>query len=400
MMSGGKRDTKQMVGTLKNRKRSLRLSWILVASIACIACDSGSSEERTKPASQSPTPSEAASAPDAAERETKCGISNYAQVEAELRTMAEKAAEQCKTAGSLPSDGVFEGDRSKFSWAAVQSDQSTNYEVVSSSGPKTSGMRLTCYAADCNCGPLVSKSLASEYEALEEVYTMLTLHRYSGSFLSGAPNGPERLLQDHAKEHPNGELASVREAYRRRFAKLRADSGKPEPSIPASTPSSHALQCELEDREGIEATLREMSANAIGQCKETGSFPLQGVFAGDGKKYMWFTQSSGGRALYDVQKLGADTASGLRQACYEDGCTCDPPIEKALDSEYSWLEGALKQLLVKEAGSNPVPSDPSRLEKAERALDRHAREFPKGVLSAVREGYRRDLAEAKKTGGD
>jgi hypothetical protein len=43
-----------------------------------------------------------------------------------------------------------------------------------------------------------------------------------------------------------------------------------------------------------------------------------------------------------------------------------------------------------------VPSDPSRLEKAERALDRHARDFPKGELSAIREGYRRELAEARK----
>ncbi|MEM6296707.1 MAG: hypothetical protein AAGA54_35900 [Myxococcota bacterium] len=388
-----------MVGTLKNRERSLCLPLILAASIACVACDSGSTEEQAKPGPQSPTPTENASAPDTAKGDTKCGISDYAQVEAELRTVAEKAAKQCKTAGSLPSDGVFEGDRSKFSWAAMPSDQSTTYEMVSNSGTKADGMRLTCYAADCTCGPIMSKSLAGEYEALEEASTMLTLHGHSGSIVGGAPNGPERLLQDHAKKHPNGELASVREAYRRRFAKLWADAGKPEPSIPASTPSSHALQCALEDREDIEATLLEMSKTAIGKCKETGSFPLQGVFAGDDKKYMWFAQASGGRALYDVQKLGADTASGLRQACYEDGCACDPPIAKTLDSEYSWLEGALDQLLIKEAGNDPIPSDSSRLEKAERALDRHARDFPKGALSAVRERYRRDLAKAKKAGG-
>lgn len=378
--------------------RSLCLPSILLASMACTACDSGSSEDPAEPPAQGSERS--VSDPPSAEGETKCGIGNYAQVEAELRTIANKAAEQCSTSGKLPTDGVFEGDRSKFSWAATASGGDITYEVASSSGPQTVGLQLTCYAADCTCGPAVSKSLAGEYAVLEEAYTMLTLHRFSGSFLGGAPNGPERLLQDHAKEHANGELASVREAYRRRFASLRKAAGKAEPSVPAATLSSHALQCELEGREGIEATLREMSANAVEKCKETGSFPLQGVFAGDEKKYMWFAQSSGGRALYDVQELGAPTASGLQQACYVDGCACDPPVTKTLRSEYAWLEGALKQLLVKEAGSTQVPSDPSRLDKAERALDRHAREFPKGALSAVRERYRRELAEKKKAGGE
>ncbi len=380
------------------RKRTLLVSSILVASMGCIACDSASREEPTDPPSESPTPADSAAQPVSAKGEAKCGISNYAQVEAELRKIAEKAAAQCSASGSLPTDGVFEGDRSKFSWAAMLSDQSTTYEVLSSSGLQTAGLRLTCYAADCTCGPVASKSLAGEYEALEEAYTMLTLHRVSGSILAGARNGAERLLREHATEHPSGELASVREAYRRRLAKQRTASGKAEPSTPASTPSSQSLQCGVAGREGIEATLRQMSANAVEQCKETGRFPLQGVFAGDGKKYAWFAQSSGGRALYDVNALGAPTTSGLRQACYEDGCACDPPVARTLESEYSWLEGALMQLLCHEAGTTPVPSDPSRLEKAERALDRHAREFPKGELSAVRERYRRELAEAKKTG--
>ena len=381
------------------RKRTLLLPSILIASMVCIACDSGSSEDSTKPSSESPAASGSSSDAAPAEGVTKCGISHYAQVEAELRTMAKKAAEQCSASGSLPTDGVFEGDRSKFSWAATKSEQDMTYEVVSNSGPETAGLQLTCYAVDCTCGPIASKSLAGEYAALEEAYTMLTLHRFSGSLLGGAPNGPERLLQDHAKDHPNGELASVREAYRRRFAALRKASGEAEPSVPGATPSSHTLQCGLEGREGIEATLREMTANAVEKCKETGSFPLQGIFAGDDKKYMWFAQSSSKRALYDVQELGAPTTSGLRQACFNDGCACEPPVTKTLDGEYSWLEGALKQLLVKEAGSTAVPSDPSRLDKAERALDRHARDYPKGVLSAVRERYRRELAEQKKTGG-
>lgn len=383
-----------------NRTSNLWVPSILIASMACMGCDAGSSEDRAKPTSESAAPSESAPKTTSAEGETKCGIRNYAQVEVELRKVADKAAEQCSASESLPTDGVFEGDRSKFSWAATQADQNTTYEVVSSGGPPTAGLRLTCYAADCTCGPIVSTSLAGEYAALEEAYTMLTLHRVSGSILAAPRNAADRILGDHANEHPNGELASVREAYRRRFARLRKAAGKAKPSTPASTPSTHALQCGVEGREGIETTLREMSTNAVEQCTKTGSFPLQDVFAGDGKTYMWFAQSSGGRALYDVLKLGDPTTSGLRQACYEDGCICDPPVARTLRSEYSWLEGALKQLLYQEAGSTPVPSDPSRLDKAERALDRHAREFPKGELTAVRESYRRELAEAKKTGAD
>lgn len=383
-----------------SRTRNLWAPSILIASMAYMGCDAGSSEDPAKPSSESPTPSESTPKTISAEGETNCGIRNYTQVEVELRKVADKAAEQCSASGSLPTDGVFEGDRSKFSWAATQADRNTTYEVASSSGPPTAGLRLTCYAADCRCGPIVSTSLAGEYAALEEAYTMLTLHRVSGSILAAPRTAVDRLLGDHANEHPNGELASVREAYRRRFATLRKAAGKSEPSTPASTSSSHALQCGVEGREGVETTLREMSANAVKQCKETGSFPLEGVFAGDGKTYMWFAQSSGGRALYDVLKLGDPTTSGLRQACYEDGCMCDPPVAKTLRSEYSWLEGARKQLLYQEAGSTPVPSDPSRLDKAERALDRHAREFPKGELSAMRERYRRELAEAKKTGAD
>ncbi len=375
-----------------HRPNSL-VSSILIASMACIACDPGSVEEPTKPSSESPTASQAS------ESESKCGVSNYAQVEAELLKMADSATKQCSASGSLPTDGVFDGDRSKFSWAALKSDRTTAYEVVSSGDPRTAGLRLTCYEEDCGCGPIISKSLAGEYEALEEAYTMLTLHRVSGSIVAGAPGGPERLLTEHATEHPNAELASVREAYRRRLVEQRKASGEAQPSVPASTPSGQSLQCGVEGRKGIEATLRQVTANAIETCKETGSFPVQGVFAGDGKTYMWFAQSSGAKASYDVQKLDAPTTSGLRQNCYVDGCACDPPVSKPLRSEYGWLEGALKQLLYHEARNTPVPSDPSRLEKAERALDRHAREFPTGELSAVRERYRRQLTEAKKTGG-
>lgn len=379
-----------------SQNRNLWVLSTLVASMACIGCDSGSSGDPVKPTSERPASSESGEKAGTPEGEAKCGISNYAQVEAELRTVAKAAAKECSASGNLPSDGVFAGDASKFSWAATPSEGSTTYEVASRSGSPTAGLRLTCYAEDCACGPIVSTSLAGEYAALEEAYTMLRLHRVSGSFLSGARNGAERLLADHVKEYPNGELASVREAYRRRSAALLKAGGKAEPSTPAATTSSHTLQCGLEGREGIEAALLEMSANAVEQCNETGRFPRQGVFAGDDKKYMWFAQSSDGLTLYDVQVLGASTSSGLRQACYEDGCICDPPQSKTLEFEYSRLEGALRQLLSQEAGDTPVPSDPSRLEKAERALDRHARDFPKGELSAIREGYRRELAEARK----
>lgn len=385
------------------RRRIVTVPSVLIASIVWAGCspdESGSRDQPTKTEVETPadSPGTPETAPRAASLESvsKCGISDYEQVDGALRTISSKAVERCKASGSLPTEGVFDGDSSKLRWSATKSGETITYEMASTSDPQTVGLQLTCDGADCTCGPFVSKSLASEYEALEAAHQSLTLHRLAGSFVGGSPDGGQRLLDQHATDSPDGELASVREAYRQRLTKLKKEPGKAETSGTKPTPSGNELKCEVDDREGIEAALREMSTKAIEECKTAGTMPIEGVFVGDEKKYRWTAQSSQARAIYEVQKLDAPSMSGLRQTCYAEGCECEPPLPKSLGSEFSILEGALKQLLIKEGGNDPVPVDPGRLQNAQRSLDRHARDFPEGALSALRERYRRRLAEARK----